>query len=135
MQRSKGLEKSSKAKTGAEHYNCFIFSKACYCSVPQIYSYCCCNNLEIGKVIQAKELINMLQQLSKPRNCCNSLILVWSVQFFVDFTFSQSTYSLPKPSHVRDILPQTYKIHMSSSWHTAFCTLSCYSMDLKCSSY
>ena len=46
--RSKGLEKSVKAKKRAEHNNYSSFSKVCYCAVPHIYGCCLGKNLEIS---------------------------------------------------------------------------------------
>ena len=57
--RSKGLEKSGKAKTGAEHNKYFSFSKAYYCSVPQIHAFYY-NNLDISRATQVKDLIMLL---------------------------------------------------------------------------
>ena len=45
MYGSKGLEKSCKAKSRAEHNNYFSFSKICCCSIPQIYGGYDYNNL------------------------------------------------------------------------------------------
>ena len=46
---SKGLEKSFKVKTGAEHNNFFSFSNDNYCSVPKIHSCCYYVNLVIDR--------------------------------------------------------------------------------------
>ena len=60
MWRSKGLEKSGRAKAGAKYINYIIFPKAFYCSTSQIQGSYYYNNLEIGKVTQEKDLINLL---------------------------------------------------------------------------
>ena len=49
MYRPKGLEKSGRAKAGAEHNNNLIFSKTYYYSASQIQGFCYYKNLEISK--------------------------------------------------------------------------------------
>ena len=84
MYRSKGLEKSGRAKKGAK--NNFSFSKAHYCSIPQIHGYYY-NKLKIGKFTKKPKnpivLVRKSQELLQFLDVCRVRPVLHRPHFFL----------------------------------------------------